>query len=577
MKKFFSLIAAVLFAGSMMAEGLLFEQTYPGNPSEFVNSYSKSFTMTTNGYTLTYANLNNGSDSNGWTEIRAGHKSNATVATITSGAIAEKVSKVIVDFSQVQSADKVNELYLQVADAATFAGATKISATIAKGEVAFVIPEPAENKFYQVALDIQALGGNYNGVIRIDKVQFISPDGGSPIVPTEYDTLTVAQAIAICDTLAEGAQSTEKYYVEGYAVNVAPYSMQYGNQIFFLADENKADSSFQAYGAYPMKEGNVYPVLEGDFVRAFGPLKKYVDTKNGNKVQLEMPNPTVEFISEVEGDRSITPAKVDTITTAQALAIAKALAKPAESGKSTTDTKEYIIGGYAVQVYDKNSDGTWSFFMADEEGAYGEFQASNATTDKDVVKGDYMYLRGYIARRLTNAGKDQYQVYKGTAEHGEPLPLDITEVDVTAALEIGNALVLPEGETNVYAEGTYRVTGWVVSIPTGGSYDPEEGIESFYLSDDKTATRGDFLASQVSIDLEAQIGQQVAVVGRIQKHKSQSGNVSVQIFKGKATNLTRTGIENITLTEKAQKVVVDGVIYIVRDNKMFNLQGAQVR
>ena len=37
------------------------------------------------------------------------------------------------------------------------------------------------------------------------------------------------------------------------------------------------------------------------------------------------------------------------------------------------------------------------------------------------------------------------------------------------------------------------------------------------------------------------------------------------------------GIENIGLTEKAHKVVVDGVIYIVRDNKLFNLQGAQVR
>ena len=37
------------------------------------------------------------------------------------------------------------------------------------------------------------------------------------------------------------------------------------------------------------------------------------------------------------------------------------------------------------------------------------------------------------------------------------------------------------------------------------------------------------------------------------------------------------GIENVVLTEKAQKVVVDGVIYIIRDNKMFNLQGAQVR
>ena len=37
------------------------------------------------------------------------------------------------------------------------------------------------------------------------------------------------------------------------------------------------------------------------------------------------------------------------------------------------------------------------------------------------------------------------------------------------------------------------------------------------------------------------------------------------------------GIENITLTEKAHKVVVDGVLYIVRDNKMFNVQGTQVR
>ena len=37
------------------------------------------------------------------------------------------------------------------------------------------------------------------------------------------------------------------------------------------------------------------------------------------------------------------------------------------------------------------------------------------------------------------------------------------------------------------------------------------------------------------------------------------------------------GIWNVVLTEQAQKVVVDGVIYIVRDCKMFNVQGAQVR
>ena len=37
------------------------------------------------------------------------------------------------------------------------------------------------------------------------------------------------------------------------------------------------------------------------------------------------------------------------------------------------------------------------------------------------------------------------------------------------------------------------------------------------------------------------------------------------------------GVEDIVLTEKAQKVVVDGVLYIVRDNKLFNVGGAQVR
>jgi hypothetical protein len=42
-------------------------------------------------------------------------------------------------------------------------------------------------------------------------------------------------------------------------------------------------------------------------------------------------------------------------------------------------------------------------------------------------------------------------------------------------------------------------------------------------------------------------------------------------------SVAEQGIENVVLTEKAQKVVVDGVLYIVRDNKMFNLQGAQVR
>ena len=453
MKKFFSLIAAVLFAGSMMAEGLLFEHTYPGNPSTFTNNYTSTFTISTNGDTVTYANFNNGQNaSSNWDAIRCGRKSNTSVATISTAAIAEMVSKVIVNFTQI-NAEKTNSLKLLVADNATFSNPTEIVQTITVGEVTFEVANPATNLFYQISIDMAA-DGSANGFNRIDKIQFISPDGGTPIVPTEYDTLTVAEARAICDTLADGASSADKYYVEGYAVHVQDYSLQYKNQIFFMVDDfNAPDSLFEAYGAVGMKDNQPYPVLEGDKVRAFGKLKKY-------GTQLEIVNPSLEFLVEVPGDRTIPGvAGPDTISVAQAVAIAEALPEPAEAGKSTTDTKEYVVRGYAVQVYPKNDDNTWSFFMADEAGAYGPFSASNTSTDADVVENDFMLVRGKIAKRKTNAGNIQLQIYKGTGVHGQA----------------------PQG------------------------------------------------------------------------------------------------IENVTLTEKAQKVMIDGVMYIVRDNKMFNLQGAQVR
>ncbi len=567
MKKLFSLIAAVLFAGSMMAEeGILFEQTYPGSPSEKVGSYSKSFTLTTNGYTLTYANINNGTKDDSWDAVRSGSKNGASVAKVTSEAIAGKVSKVIVNFTQVQ-ASKTNELYLQVADNAAFTGATKVSQTIAAGAVAFEIATPAENLFYQIVID-QAQG-SANGFNRWNKIQFLSPDGGTPI-PTAQK-VSVAEAIAAGNALDKGATSEQEYEVTGYVVNAEPFNSTYGNQIWWMADDaaNSENQEFEAFSCVIKEDG--LQVIDGDKIKLTGHISKYEDTKNGNKIIIEIKGGVAEFIEKAAGDHSITPAKVDTITTAQALAIAQALAKPSANGQSTTDTKEYIIGGYAVQVYDQNSDGTWSFFMADKEGAYGTFQASNATTDWEVVKGDYMYLRGHIARRLTNAGKDQYQVYKGTAEHGEPMEIKAVEIDVARAMEIGNAL-----EDNASTGETYRVVGYVAKVQT--PFDAEEGVETFFMSDDPEATFGDFQARLVTIaDPGAKVGDYVAVVGQITKYVGASGNPTIQIDHGDAVVLAPQGIENITLTEKAQKVVVDGVIYIVRDNKMFNLQGAQVR
>ena len=50
-----------------------------------------------------------------------------------------------------------------------------------------------------------------------------------------------------------------------------------------------------------------------------------------------------------------------------------------------------------------------------------------------------------------------------------------------------------------------------------------------------------------------------------------------EVYVWKTDWVAPAGVEDIVLTEKAQKVVVDGVLYIVRDNKLFNVGGAQVR
>lgn len=207
MRKLFSIIAAVLFAGSMFAaDEVLFTQTYPGSPSAYTGSYYKKFTLTTGGYTLTYDSVNNGAKAaDNWTAVRVGSKKYPSVAYISSGAIADKVTKVLINFTQI-SADNTNALYLEVADNATFTDAAKVTATIAKGEVVFKVASPAVDKYYRIAIDNKK--GSDNGFNRFDKIEFYKAGAAvdveaptfSPKDEYFYDKLNVKLA---CET--EGA------------------------------------------------------------------------------------------------------------------------------------------------------------------------------------------------------------------------------------------------------------------------------------------------------------------------------------------------------------------------------------
>ena len=160
---------------------------------------------------------------------------------------------------------------------------------------------------------------------------------------------------------------------------------------------------------------------------------------------------------------------------------------------------------------------------------------------------------------------EQVTVYFGEAE---PIVVELDTVTVAEAVAIGMAL-----EDNAKTTVDYVVKGHVVQ-----AYAPNEGFsDQTWFMADVAGAFGEFEAYHCTPDYLVETGDYVYVKGKIQKYVKDS-KTQIEIGNGTATHgEAPEGIENILLNEKVSKVIVDGVVYIVRDGKMFNLQGAQVR
>lgn len=501
--------------------------------------------------------------------------------------------------------------------------------------------------------------------------------------------LTVAEALVMGNALADNAE-TDTVVVEGFAVNVTPYDIAFGNQQFYLADDAaSATSDLMVFRAKPTKNGAAYPVLAGDKVQLKGTIKKYV--KEGAAPIIEVMYPSVTFVTEVAGDRTL--ATTTEITVAKALEIGTALSE----GAITEET--YDIVGYVTQIDDNSFNTSYKnmiFWIADENngaatnaaGAFevyrgkptqelkvgdkvsvktkiqnykgviesvtsapvtllqagageggGETSTADVVFDKNDFAGQGVMTTGGPVSATKNGvtftcdkgyGDGQYGVrcYKnstvtitseteqiakiefdlatvsGTSYDGGLDPVTVVNakewtvtlpsqarmnkisiyfgtaeavgydtVTVAEALVIGEALA-----DNGYSDKKYVVVGYVAKAKEFG--EKYEGAQTFYMSDDATATYGDFTAYNCNVAAPGVIpGDYVAVTGKIQKYVGNSGTPTIEITGGEVEILSAPteGIEEVVLTENVQKVMVDGVLYIVRDNKMYNVQGVQVR
>ena len=502
--------------------------------------------------------------------------------------------------------------------------------------------------------------------------------------------LTVAEALTMGNALADNAE-TDTVVVEGFAVNVTPYDIAFGNQQFYLADDAaSATSDLMVFRAKPTKNGAAYPVLAGDKVQLKGTIKKYVKDESTPAI-IEIMYPSVTFVTEVAGDRTL--ATTTEITVAKALEIGNALSE----GAITEET--YDIVGYVTQIDDNSFNTSYKnmvFWIADENNgaatnAAGAFEVYRGKPTQELKVGDKVSVKTKIQNykgtiesvssapvTLLQAGAGEgggetstadvvfdkndfagqgvsgtggpvsaekngvtftcdkgfgdgsygVRCYKGSTvtitsatEQIAKIEFDLATVSGTSydggldpvtvvnakewtvtlpsqarmnkisiyfgtaeavgydTVTVAEALVIGEAlADNGYSDKKYAVVGYVAKANEFGA--KYEGAQTFYMSDDATATYGEFTAYNCNVAAPGVVpGDYVAVVGKIQKYVGNSGTPTIEITGGEVEILSAPaeGIEEVVLTEKVQKVMVDGVLYIVRDNKMYNVQGVQVR
>lgn len=499
MRKLFSLLAAVLFAGSMMASVTIL-------PGDFTAAENADYSTTKDGVTVA-----------------------VTASTVTADQMRIFKGKTI-----TISVAEGNITGIEFTCTAN--GTAKYGPGCFAAQEGYTFEAAGKKGTWAGSATSVVFTAESNQVRATQIVVLLNGEGGGEPIVVEYDTLNVAHAIDTAALLADNVSSKE-FFVEGYAVNVAEYSTEYKNQDFYFVDDvNAPDSILLAFRATPMKNAQPYKVLAGDKLRLFGQLKKYVA---GGKTQLEIVSPTVEFLEEVEGDRTIEipePAALDTITVARALEIGGALANGA-----ATDI-QYVIKGYSTVIktaYDagyKNE----SFWIADEQGSTAATNADGAflvyrgkpDTEKSVGIGALVYVTAKIQKYSDGV----IESWSNCAVHVEVQGEEeqVQSITVDSALTIGKALA----DGGVTA-GSYEITGYVSNVYT--FFNPDFKNETVWITDDPNSTSAskenafEIYRGKPSTQAEVGWGAKVKIVCKIKNYKgtieNDGSNITFEVME----------------------------------------------
>lgn len=269
-------VASVTFAGTTPYKVLTFPDE--GAEGKTINGYDKTWKATIGEDVWTIENFNT-FQWNNWKYIRCGRKKVASVASITSPAIDQPISNIVLTIDRITK-DKINSIKLQVATDADCKNVTEeISAKIEDGDLIFKPTKSAANNYYKFVFDCQA---GSNGMIQVSKIAYYKV-GDAPQIVDITNTAETAYTIAKAKELIDAGEGlSESVYVKGIVSQASTeLNATYGSLSYYISDDGKTGNELQVYGGLSFegkKFTSVDDIKVGDVVVVFGKLKKYNDT-----------------------------------------------------------------------------------------------------------------------------------------------------------------------------------------------------------------------------------------------------------------------------------------------------------
>ncbi len=140
--------------------------------SASIQNYTSTWSVTCDGFTWGMVNWNN--NQNGWTNVRAGRKDKASVATITTKTtMPEAISTITMTIDEI-NATYVNSIKLEVLSADEKTVKETITGEKVEGNCVFNITNPQKDCKYKITVDCKGMTGNNakNGFVQVSKVVY---------------------------------------------------------------------------------------------------------------------------------------------------------------------------------------------------------------------------------------------------------------------------------------------------------------------------------------------------------------------------------------------------------------------